>query len=352
MRYDITCQTAFLRHPDEACQLLLKVNKSRKRAKKPLLSKEDLAWSYQVAECISASTGHLPKECIGRAYLEGKLEDLFISLGANPVGRQPSTIDLDNKALLAGPDSSLPVEVLGASENVGAPKLWLWQPFDDSAPGWQAWAVNAASSVSSGALLEISRGRDSKKVLFDGKNCLSSLMPETGKAAKEKTSHVVDPALVLAAHLSKVNDFKCKLLEPSTQDLIALLSKSRGFSVMTIGGQSNGAAAPLPDRAHDQPEPSAAARHFDYGQCLSEQERTSLADLLLSNTPAVMNFADMLSTMAARASANPPDRRQVCLAIAQGEPVAAVIARFGGLQGDPDAVNKSPRRTVRKVGSK
>lgn len=343
MSHTMICSTAAaLRHPVEAAQILKKINTSRRRKDKTAapVGFDDVSWSYDTAIAIRPGSRHPEASRLrGRGRLELVKDDLFIRLSGCCV-RNRATVALDNVALLSGPDAGLPVEVLGGPEplpaKTSAPRLWLWQPTRENAPGWVAHVVTAARPAPrplhpGGLLLELDRAGEASSVWFDGeKGFHGGATDEFAAATRPKrvrTAPSVDIGALVAANAGSDGRWKGLLIEATIAELVARL-QGPGFMAFSMGGTP--AADTGPGTASSAPPPGPSARFFDTHETLSNEEVSALATLEERSSGVIRGdqlFAMLSSRDIYRADSGETEHRVALRAVANGEAVSDVVAR-------------------------
>lgn len=339
--HPIAASSATGRHPEEADAVLAKLQKAatKKNPAAPPLTPEAVTWSYQVAQRIGpASPWKEAQLQVGRERLALLKEDLFIGL-MGAVGRSRADVPLDNARLLAGPDEALPVEVVGQRPlplPPEVPRVWLWDPTRDHAPGWAAHRVLDIKDVPlpnhpKGLLVTVqdpeARGRTEMQLEFwyDGQDFHDQLTTRFSQAERQARRQKGRPASdeEIQARIGSFADgqgrWKGALIHASVSELLGQLP-----TVVQVGG------GPLPPDATEV-APVDEGRWFDTHEQLSTAELQALATLE-APTPGVSRASDLFGMLEAQAAFRAPTGeplKPVALSrVAQGEDVDVVVAEL------------------------
>lgn len=336
----ITAGVAGQRHPEEAAAIVKRINAARRRKDKeaPPLGIADVSWHYSTAIRIAEGSRHAEAGRFrGRQRLELVKNDFFVQL-AGAHGRHQVEVPLDPAALLAGPDDRLPIEVLGGPaplpQAATTPRLWLWQPTHENAPGWVAHAVLAARPAPGpqhpqGLLLELDRAGETSSVWFDGEAGFHDAHTEAYAAAtrprRVRTGASVDLTALVSAHADSLGRWKGLLTEATVAELLNGL-RGPGFMAVSVGG----APSPALTSPSSEPAPGPSARFFDTHETLSAEDLSALATLE-ERASGVLRGTDLFSALGRsdpyRSETGETEHRVALRAVANGEAVSEAVAR-------------------------
>ena len=330
--YEISASVAQQRHPEAYQSLVARMLKSSKAKTSVPPDPAQWTWTYRMAERIDgadmpAGFGALK----GRALLEARADAYYFSLEA-VFGRRRADQVLDVKDLLAGPDASLPLELLRVRPRPEGVAVWLWRPEDEVAPGWQEHTLVAAAQGNPGWFLNITDANGVQSCcLFDPQRSegreLVSMQGLLNASEARELAHTLEkgesterfqplPLTQVTQHLAALTQDLADLpvRRATVAELLGALSEDPGF--MALG-------APIQESA--QPSPHPGARRFAWDTTLSAQEVASL-DALRAPAEPGFDFGAMLGNLMNPGRAvGEQARRAACLAIAAGVSVPEAL---------------------------
>ena len=272
--HSIAADTARARHPETYDELVKKIKASK--SKLPLEPDENKwSWSYQLAEAIESESMNImdmfsqmsaprPEPVLeahvsGRKLLEQKKEVYAIGLAVN-TGRRSAYESLDNQALLDGPESSLPIEVLGVFPRPAGPSAWVWNEPGPGLAAYREQIIVGAVQSQKGIIIQ-AKGPDQEEHLYlmdpitkkgqeviDWDDVLSSKeVRELDKTLKSGQPHGtmghLNEAALFSLFTSSEGIMVLDARAPSISDLIGAL---RGPGFMAFGEPPADEEAPPP----------------------------------------------------------------------------------------------------------